>query len=81
MKKAIAIIVLSLMWCNVGFANRLGIEAKKLDSYWECFTDCGRIQSSKNVLDWVLEVEQRGAGEILLQSVDSDGKQKGFDIE
>ena len=59
----------------------VNIEAKKWDSYWECFTDCGRIQSSKNVLDWVLEVERRGAGEILLQSVDTDGKQKGFDIE
>ena len=59
----------------------VNIEAKKWDGHWECFTDCGRIQSSKNVLDWVLEVEQRGAGEILLQSVDSDGKQKGFDIE
>ena len=59
----------------------VNIEAKKWDSHWECFTDCGRIQSSKNVLDWVLEVEQRGAGEILLQSVDSDGRQKGFDIE
>jgi len=59
----------------------VNIEAKKWDSHWECFTDCGRIQSSKNVLDWVLEVEQRGAGEILLQSVDCDGAQKGFDIE
>ena len=59
----------------------VNIEAKKWDSHWECFTDCGRIQSNKNVLDWVLEVEQRGAGEILLQSVDSDGRQKGFDIE
>ena len=59
----------------------VNIEAKKWDSHWECFTDCGRIQSSKNVLDWVLEVERRGAGEILLQSVDCDGAQKGFDIE
>ena len=30
---------------------------------------------------FVLEVERRGAGEILLQSVDTDGKLKGFDIE
>jgi len=36
MKKAIAIIVLGLLWCNVGFANRLGIEAKKLDINFDC---------------------------------------------
>ena len=59
----------------------VNIEAKKWDNYWECYTDCGRIQSGKNVLNWVKEVENRGAGEILLQSVDRDGRQQGFDIE
>jgi imidazole glycerol-phosphate synthase subunit HisF len=57
----------------------INIEAKKWDSYWECYTDCGRIRSGKNVLEWAREVEQRGAGEILLQSVDKDGRQRGFD--
>jgi cyclase len=59
----------------------VNIEAKKWRQNWECYTDCGRIQSGKNVLEWVQEVEQRGAGEILLQSVDTDGRRKGFDIE
>jgi len=59
----------------------VNIEAKKWENHWECYTDCGRIQSGKNVLDWVQEVEQRGAGEILLQSVDTDGRRRGFDIE
>lgn len=59
----------------------VNIEAKKWDNYWECYTDCGRIRSGKNVLEWVKEVEERGAGEILLQSVDVDGCQKGFDLE
>lgn len=59
----------------------VNIEAKKWDNWWECYTDCGRIQSGKNVLEWVKEVEQRGAGEIILQSVDFDGRQRGFDIE
>jgi len=59
----------------------VNIEAKKWDTWWECYTDCGRIQSGKNVLEWVQEVEQRGAGEIILQSVDFDGRQRGFDIE
>lgn len=59
----------------------VNIEAKRWDNWWECYTDCGRIQSGKNVLEWVKEVEQRGAGEILLQSVDHDGRRRGFDIE
>jgi len=59
----------------------VNIEAKRWNSNWECYTDCGRIQSQKDVLDWVSEVEQRGAGEILLQSVDTDGRCRGFDTE
>ena len=59
----------------------INIEAKKWDNHWECYTDCGRIRSGKDVLEWVKEVEKRGAGEILLQSVDSDGRQRGFDLE
>lgn len=59
----------------------VNIEAKKWDTYYECFTDCGRIRSGKNVIEWAKEVESRGAGEILLQCVDTDGRQRGFDIE
>ncbi len=59
----------------------VNIEAKNWGNYWECYTDCGRIQSGRDVLEWVKEVEQRGAGEILLQSVDTDGRRRGFDIE
>lgn len=58
----------------------VNIEAKKFDKEYECYTDCGRIRSDKNVIDWAKEAEERGAGEIFLQSVDRDGKQKGFDI-
>ncbi len=59
----------------------VNIEAKEWDNWYECYTDCGRVQSNKDVLDWVKEVEQRGAGEILLQSVDKDGRKRGFDLE
>ncbi len=59
----------------------VNIEAKRWKNHWECYTDCGRIQSQKDVLEWVQEVEQRGAGEILLQSVDTDGRRRGFDTE
>lgn len=59
----------------------VNIEAKKWDNWYECYTDCGRIQSGKNVIEWAKEIEQRGAGEILLQCVDTDGRQRGFDKE
>ena len=59
----------------------VNIEAKKWDTHYECFTDCGRIKSGRNVIEWADEVESRGAGEILLQSVDADGRRRGFDID
>lgn len=57
------------------------IEAKRWKGWWECYSDCGRIRSGKNVLEWVKEAEDRGAGEILLSSVDKDGRRRGFDID
>ena len=59
----------------------VNIEAKKWKGSWECYTDCGRIKSGKDVLEWIKEIEVRGAGEVLLQSVDKDGRQRGFDTE
>ena len=61
-------------------AVTVSIEAKKWDGWWECYTDGGRVRSSKSVEDWVREIQDRGAGEIFVQSVDTDGRKKGFDI-
>lgn len=63
------------------FGNQAIVEAKKWETNYECYTDCGRIQSGKDVIEWAKEVEKRGAGEIFLQCVDTDGRQNGFDIE
>ena len=57
------------------------IEAKKRDGWWECFSDCGRVRSEKDAVKWAQEVERRGAGEILVSSLDTDGTEKGFDID
>ncbi len=59
----------------------VNIEAKKWKNHYECYTDCGRVQSGKNVIEWAKEAELRGAGEIFLQCVDNDGRQNGFDIQ
>jgi len=58
----------------------LAVEAKRWEGWWECFSDCGRERSAKDVIDWFQEAERRGAGELLVQSVDCDGRRQGFDI-
>lgn len=59
----------------------LGVEAKRVDGgRWEAYTDNGRERTGKDVVSWVKEAVDRGAGEILLTSVDQEGTRKGFDI-
>lgn len=50
-------------------------------SSWEVYTHGGRTPTGKDVLAWAREVEARGAGEILLTSMDRDGTRDGYDIE
>ncbi len=58
----------------------LSVEAKqRAPGQWEALTDNGRERTDVDVLDWVVEAEQRGAGEILITSVDREGTRKGFD--
>ena len=57
------------------------IDAKKNDNYWEVYIDNGREPTGLDVLDWVKKVQDLGAGEIMLTSVDMEGTKKGFDIE
>ncbi|MDU9410471.1 imidazole glycerol phosphate synthase cyclase subunit [Pseudomonas sp. zfem001] len=60
----------------------LNVEAKRLpQGGWTCYSDCGRIPSGRDLLEWVKEAQERGVGEILLQSVDTDGRRRGFDVE
>lgn len=51
-----------------------------LGESYEAYSDCGRIPSGKDAIAWAKEVEDLGAGEIFLSSVDYDGAQKGFNI-
>ncbi len=59
----------------------VSIEAKKNDDTWEVYTNNGRERTFKNVLDWIKESIQLGAGELFITSIDKDGTKKGFDIE
>lgn len=59
----------------------VNIEAKRQDNgSWEAYVDNGRERTGINVLEWAKKVEDLGAGEILLTSVDQEGTKKGFDI-
>ena len=59
----------------------LSIEAKKIgENRWEAYYDNGREQSGFDVMEWIEEVQKRGAGELMITSVDHEGTQKGFDI-
>lgn len=48
---------------------------------WEVYTHGGRRATGKDAVEWAREVARRGAGEILLTSMDRDGTKSGFDIE
>lgn len=57
------------------------IEAKHTGSAWEVYYDNGREKTGMDVMEWAVEAEDRGAGEIFLTSVDREGAGKGMDID
>jgi cyclase len=57
------------------------IDAKRTDGDFYVFIHAGKLNTGIKLSDWIKEVQQRGAGEILLTSMDADGTQNGFDIE
>ena len=50
-------------------------------SNWEVYSHGGRYPTGKDVVQWAIEAESMGAGEILLTSMDADGTQDGYDNE
>ena len=60
----------------------VAIDAKRSDDgRFEVFISGGRIPTGKEAVAWAKEVEDRGAGEILLTSMDRDGTQDGYDLD
>jgi cyclase len=57
------------------------VDAKKTGDSWNVFIKGGTEDTGLDALKWMQEVEERGAGEILLTSMDRDGTKSGFDIE
>lgn len=56
------------------------IDAKKVDDHWEVFTHGGTKSTDMDAVEWAKKVEDLGAGEILLTSMDADGVKTGYDI-
>ena len=59
----------------------VAIDAKRTGAGFEAYVSGGRRATGKNAIQWAKEAEARGAGEILLTSMDRDGTGKGFDCE
>ena len=59
----------------------IAVDVKKIDDDYIVFTHGGRTQTNLKAFDWCLDCQQRGAGEILLTSMDKDGTKDGFDID
>jgi cyclase len=58
----------------------VAIDAKKEGKSWKVYTHGGRRRTEIDAIEWAAQVEQLGAGEILLTSMDADGTRDGYDI-
>lgn len=60
----------------------VAIDAKKRPngSGWNVYKNGGRVDTGRDAVEWAIEAERRGAGEILLTSMDGDGTKAGYDL-
>lgn len=60
----------------------VAIDAKRRpDGGFTVYKNGGRIDTGRDAIEWAIEAEKRGAGEILLTSMDGDGTKEGYDLE
>ena len=59
----------------------VAIDAKKNGEIWEVFTHGGRKNTGINAIEFAKKMEECGAGELLITSMDRDGTQAGYDID
>ena len=58
----------------------VAIDAKRVGDRWEVYSHGGRTPTGRDAVDWIREVVERGAGELLVTSIDADGTQAGYDV-
>lgn len=56
------------------------IDVRKEGNGWACYSNAGRTGAGKEVVSWARELEARGAGEILITSIERDGTMEGYDL-
>ena len=56
------------------------IDARREGSGWRVYTNGGRVATDRDAVEWAVECSEKGAGEILLTSIDRDGTRSGYDI-
>ncbi|HSS10156.1 MAG TPA: imidazole glycerol phosphate synthase subunit HisF [Acidimicrobiales bacterium] len=59
----------------------VGIDVRRVNDGYQVFTHGGREPTGRDAISWAAECEHRGAGEIVLNSMDRDGTRQGFDLE
>lgn len=59
----------------------LAIDARRADGHFQVVLNGGRIGTELDAVEWAIEAEKLGAGEIMLNSIDADGTKNGFDLE
>ena len=59
----------------------LAIDTKKVDGNWYVYLNGGRVKTNTLCIDWAREAVERGAGEILLTSMNNDGTKQGFALD
>lgn len=70
--------------CSEAFGSQcvvLALDAKRKGDGWEVYTHSGKNPTGLDAIDWAKDACDRGAGEILLTSIDADGTKAGYDIE
>ncbi|MDT2612511.1 imidazole glycerol phosphate synthase subunit HisF [Enterococcus dongliensis] len=59
----------------------LSIDVRRVDNQWHVFAKGGREDTGLAALEWIRQGEQLGAGELVINSMDTDGVKQGFDLE
>lgn len=59
----------------------VAIDAKRVGTHWEVFVSGGRTATGLDAVAWAEKVATRGAGELLVTSMDRDGRRDGYDVE
>ena len=59
----------------------VAIDAKRVGDSWHIFKNGGRVDMNIDAVEWAVQAQKLGAGEVLLTSMDCDGTKDGYDIE